>query len=77
MYWQSDHILCNTINERRNENISNEHEKENSTERENGGNTRQKNIDLTKLKSNLEISFTNKQNEYCTTKVISRAGEST
>ena len=54
-----------------------EHEKENSTERENGGNTRQKNIDLTKLKSNLEISFTNKQNKYCTTKVISRAGKST
>ena len=77
MYWQSDHILCNTINERRNENISNEHEKENSTKRENGGNTRQKNIDLTKLKLNLEISFTNKQNEYCTTKVISRAGKST
>ena len=36
-----------------------------------------KNTDLTKLKSNVEISFTNKQNEYCTTKVISRAGKST
>ena len=50
--------------------------KKSTTECENGSITRHKNTDLTKLKSNSEISFTNKRNEYCRTHVISRAGKS-
>ena len=50
--------------------------KKSTTECENGSITRHKNTDLTKLKSNCEISFTNKRNEYCRTHVISRAGKS-
>ena len=68
----------NTANERRNDNISNDDKKENSTtEHKNGSITRDKNTDLTKLKPDLEISFRTEHNEYCTAKVISRAGKST
>ena len=43
-----------TVNERRNDNISNEYKKENSTtEHDNGSITRDKNTDLTKMKPNL------------------------
>ena len=68
----------NTANERRRDNISDKYKKENgTTEHENGSITPDKNSVLTKLKLNREISFTNKQNEYCTAKIISQAGKST